>query len=72
VYTVGGRRGLLLIPKSREGWGWSCFAAELCKVKACFESTVGLLFGATALAGKKAGPGLGMGPAHTRGKGTIG
>lgn len=28
VYVVGGRRGLIVIPEGREGWGWSGFAAE--------------------------------------------
>jgi hypothetical protein len=47
VYVVGGRRGLILIPKGCGGRGWSGFATELRKVKAFFDAPVGI--GATTV-----------------------
>jgi hypothetical protein len=41
---VGGRRGLILIPEGRDGWGWSHFAAYLGKVKTFFEDSIGFGF----------------------------
>ncbi|GLT69620.1 hypothetical protein SLA2020_417570 [Shorea laevis] len=41
VYEVGGRRGLIMVPKGREGRGWSHFAVEMRKVKVYFKSMVG-------------------------------
>jgi len=37
VYAGGGRRGLILISKERDGWGWSRFAAELSNGKGFFQ-----------------------------------
>jgi hypothetical protein len=76
VYTEGGRRGLLFVLKGREGWGWSCFGAELSTVKAFFDSTtmgsytemLGPLIGVPSLMGKKVGSRLGVDIAHLGGE----
>jgi hypothetical protein len=67
MYAVGGWRGLIMVPKGREGRGWSRFAAEMSKVKIYFESMVGssaLMLGTPfadlSSLGKKDGPGLGV------------
>jgi hypothetical protein len=36
VYAVGVRRGMILFPKGRDGWGWSRVSRELSKVLAFF------------------------------------
>jgi hypothetical protein len=36
-----GWRSLILVLEGRKGWGWSRFGAELSKVKAFYDSTVG-------------------------------
>lgn len=40
VYAVGGRRGIILILKGREGQGWSLFVVELGKVLAFLEDSL--------------------------------
>jgi hypothetical protein len=40
-YRVGGRRGLIVVPKGRQGRGWKLFAAELGKVVALFSCSPG-------------------------------
>lgn len=66
---MGGRRGLLLIPKGREGWGWHCFDAKLGKVNKFFEASVGVGAGNSTPAensfGVPAGPRKGMGSKPT-------
>lgn len=63
VYGVGGRRGFLLIPEDRGGWGWLKSVGELRKAKDFVVTTVGCGFRSSSLAekvsGKKVGPGMG-------------
>ncbi len=41
MYVVGGRKGLIVIPEAREGWGWSCFGTELRKITTFFDFPIG-------------------------------
>jgi hypothetical protein len=41
MHGMGRRRGILLIPKGCEGWGWQKFAGELNKAKDFLFATVG-------------------------------
>ena len=41
AFLGSGWRSLILVPEGREGWGWSRFGAELSKVKAFYDSTMG-------------------------------
>jgi hypothetical protein len=50
--VVGCRRGFILLPEGREGWGWSRFSGELSKVMAFFEAMRGPSL---------SGPGSGLG-----------
>jgi hypothetical protein len=63
VYGVGGRKGFLLIPEDRVGWGWLKSVGELRKAKDFVVTTVGCGFRSSSLAekvsGKKVGPGMG-------------
>jgi hypothetical protein len=56
VYSTRGRRGIILLPKGRVGWGWSRVVGELSKVMAFLEAiVVSPLSGVSSLAGKKIG-----------------
>jgi hypothetical protein len=50
--VLGGRRGFILLPEGRGGWGWSRFSGELSKVMAFFEAMRGPSL---------SGPGSGLG-----------
>jgi len=41
VYVVGGRRGIIFIPKGRDGRGWSRFILELGKVRDFLKAPAG-------------------------------
>lgn len=60
VYAVGGRRGMTLFPKGRDGWGWSCVFGELSKALAFLEATIEARSSGVApvgeFLGKAAGP----------------
>lgn len=67
VLTVGGWKRFVIIPEGQEGWGWNRFSFELKKVKALFDSGLGLStvkrrFGVFALVENNVGPRLGLIP----------
>jgi len=41
VFGLGGRRGFVLIPEGRGGWGWRKFSGELSKNSAFLSAAVG-------------------------------
>lgn len=49
MYAMGGRRGLVLILKARDGRGWRRFAAELTKLLAFFDATIDITAGVLLL-----------------------
>lgn len=69
----GGRNGLILLPKGREGRGWSRVAGELSKVLGFFEAMTVLSSGVPSPAGKNYGMkvGLGVDMGETSGLGWI-
>jgi hypothetical protein len=64
VFGLGGRRGFVLIPEGRGGWGWRKFSGKLSKISAFLSAAVGCgswSSVATAnLGGKKEGEMLGL------------
>lgn len=36
IYDVGGRRGMVVFPEGRDGWGWGRVSGELSKVLVFF------------------------------------
>jgi hypothetical protein len=47
TYGVGERRGFLLVPEGRRGWGWLKFVGELQKAREFLVATVGCGFGSS-------------------------
>jgi hypothetical protein len=65
VFAEGDWKGLIMLPKGREGSGWSRIAGELSKVLGFLGAKVVASFGVPYLMGKnywmKVGPGVDMG-----------
>jgi hypothetical protein len=64
VFGLGSRRGFVLIPEGRGGWGWRKFSGELCKISAFLSAAVGCGSWSSVatdnLGGKKEGETLGF------------
>jgi len=64
VFGLGGRRGFVLIPEGRGGWGWRNFFDELSKISAFLSAAVGCgswsSVATVNLGGKKEGETLGL------------
>jgi hypothetical protein len=55
VFRMGGRRGLILIPEGRGGWGWHKFSDELRKAAEYLLAMVGCGFSSSGETVKKDG-----------------
>jgi hypothetical protein len=66
VFGMGGRKGFILIPESRGGWGWIKFSVEMRKaatfLSAIIDSSYGSLTGLVKNEGKKEEPKMGLAP----------
>jgi hypothetical protein len=55
TFGMGGRKGIILIPEGRGGWGWHKVLVELRKAADFLSTTMGCGFGYSSASDKKAG-----------------